>query len=327
MAMMLRIALLLLMLACPAAAQTETPAAAPPVSQAQAQPGASLPDYQQKTVNDFANLLSPEDAGIIDQALAALDRDNGIEGTVVTLADAADHGGSAGLERFATQLFNHWGVGDRSRNDGFMILILRDDRAARIELGAGYPASYHRIASQIMDREMLPEFRAGDYSAGLRKGTLAVIERIALPHASGAEPPAERPRRNRDLLAALFFGLFALLAAFPIGIFALIRWQNNRCGQCRNRELIDISEPIRDPTRNGGWDISRMSVKRLCQKCGWTQQLTQALNYTDHFDEDGRFLRRTRHYSSSSGLGSSSGGSSSRFGGGSSSGGGASGRW
>lgn len=307
---MIRAIALWIMLALPAAAQ-------------------SLPDWNYTSVNDFAKLLSNDDTRVLDQALIALNQDTGVEGTVVTLDNRASHGGISGLETFATRLFNYWGVGDKRKNDGFMMLVLLEDREARIELGAGYPAAFDDTAQDIMDRVMLPEFRGGDYSTGLRKGTLAVIEQIARPNAAGQLPPPPPPRSWADRNPFAVVGMIvAAIASLPVTIFGLLLWMRNRCPQCRKRGLAEISEPIRDDFGDQGWSVSRNSVKRLCQNCGWSTMLTRNLPYTDMFASDGAFLERTRHYSSSSGSGSSSSSSSSSgFGGGSSSGGGASGKW
>lgn len=310
---MIRVILLWIFLALPAAAQ-------------------SLPDWEYTSINDFAELLSNDDTRVLDQALIALNNDTGVEGTVVTLDTRASHGGTSGLEPFATRLFNYWGVGDKRKNDGFMMLILRDDREARIELGAGYPAAFDATAQDIMDDVMLPEFRDGDYSTGLRKGTLAVIEQIARPHAAGDVPPPPPPppepgwgKRNP---LAIFGIVAAAILSLPVTIGGYMLWMRNRCPQCRKRGLVEISEPIKRDADGDGWKVSQHSVKRLCQKCGWSTMLTRSLSYTDRFAEDGTFLGRTRHrsYSSASSRSSSSS-SSGGFGGGSSSGGGASGRW
>ena len=64
-----------------------------------------LPQWESATVNDFAGLLTPEDATALDRALSDLRDDTGVEGTVVTLTDRARYGGADGLEPFATRLF------------------------------------------------------------------------------------------------------------------------------------------------------------------------------------------------------------------------------
>ena len=309
---MIRALLLWLVLALPAAAQ-------------------SLPDWDYTSINDFARLLTNDDTRVLDQALIALHADTGVEGTVVTIEDRRSHGGDSGLEAFATRLFNYWGIGDKRRNDGFMVMVLPANREARIEIGAGYPAAFDATAQQIMDDLMLPEFRDGDYSTGLRRGTLAVIEKIARPHAAGQEPPPPAPPpppswASRNPLAIIGIVLSAVLS-LPLSIFVLFRWMNSRCAQCGNRNLVEISEPIRETASDNGWRVSQLSVRRLCQQCGWSTTLTRGLPYTDSFAADGAFLGRTQHYSSSFGGSGSSSSGSSGFSGGSSSGGGASGRW
>ena len=130
-----------------------------------------LPQWQSTMVNDFAGLLTPEDAAGIDRMLADLRDQTGVEGTVVTLPDRARYGGKDGLEPFATRLFNHWGVGDAQRNNGFMLLVLTADREARIELGRGYQNDADIIAQDITRRTLLPAFRDGRMSQGIRDGT------------------------------------------------------------------------------------------------------------------------------------------------------------
>ena len=73
---MIRAIVLWVVLALPAAAQ-------------------SLPDWEYTSINDFAGLLSNDDTRVLDQALIALNKDTGVEGTVVTLDNRASHGGCA----------------------------------------------------------------------------------------------------------------------------------------------------------------------------------------------------------------------------------------
>lgn len=262
-----------------------------------------LPNWQHTSINDFAGLLTNADARTLDQALIALHDSTGVEGTVVTLTDRARHGGSDGLEPFATRLFNQWGVGDADRNDGFMVLILSEDREARIELGAGYPRNADATARQIMDDTMLPALRGGQMSAGIREGTLEVIDRIARPAAEGQALTAPSRSLMDWLVPAMTFGIFGL-ALFNIarGILRRIRHGRRPCPNCGGRGLVEEIEPI-DAIDADGNPVPRQSVWTRCPRCGWR----------DHSTRDAPRRSSTRR-----------GGG---FGGGRSSGGGASGRW
>ncbi|MFV0410355.1 MAG: TPM domain-containing protein [Paracoccus sp. (in: a-proteobacteria)] len=268
----------------------------------------SLPDWDYTSVNDFAGLLTNDDTMVIDQALIALHDATGVEGTVVTLNEQASHGGPSGMEDFATRLFNYWGVGDNRRNDGFMLLVLKDDREARIELGAGYPTSFDRVAGQIMDQIMVPAFRNGDYSGGLRSGTLAVIEKIARPQAAGqpaqmlSTPAQQRSRAQSDSSGSSdFFSIFFIF--LPFGMFILVfsliirRGRTRPPGQASSAYYMDENGSLQ---RNPDYRESSYGSLHSSGSSRWSSGS-----------------------SSSSSSSSSSGG----FGGGSSRGGGASGRW
>lgn len=286
---MIRVALVWLLLALPVAAQ-------------------DLPEWQVNSINDFANVLTSDDTRELDQALIKLFDETDVEGTVVTLQNRARYGGTDGLEPFATRLFNHWGVGDAARNDGFMVLVLVDDREARIELGAAYPKEADILAQDIMRNVMIRDFRDDRMSEGIRRGTLAVIDSIARPVAAG-EPVRAPKEGGIPLIPGLIgFGIFA----FVIGqiIRKNIRGASGvprRCPRCKGSGLIEDKEPqlSTDPSIDAALGPTYWV---RCPACGW---------------KDG-----FRRHDSSSGFRSRSGGGrSGGFGGGRSSGGGASGRW
>ncbi|MBP8930701.1 MAG: TPM domain-containing protein [Paracoccus sp.] len=274
-----------------------------------------LPQWESATVNDFAGLLTPEDATALDRALSDLRDDTGVEGTVVTLTDRARYGGADGLEPFATRLFNHWGVGDAQRNNGFMLLVLTADREARIELGRGYQNDADIIAQDITRRTLLPAFRDGRMSQGIRDGTQDIIKHIVLPTTRG-----EAVQRPDEPLTPKIIG-FGIWAA----IMALIGrhvWRRNRCPQCHRRDFTTSRSPHREELPEGGYRVSSDDVTRTCRHCGWSGTRQRPNRNSIWYGADGTRIRSERNSRYGPGGGGSSG-----FGGGSSRGGGASGRW
>lgn len=274
-----------------------------------------LPQWESTTVNDFAGLLTPEDATALDRALSDLRDDTGVEGTVVTLTDRARYGGADGLEPFATRLFNHWGVGDAQRNNGFMLLVLTNDREARIELGRGYQNDADIIAQDITRGTLLPAFRDGRMSQGIRDGTQDIITHIVLPTTRG-----EALQRPDEPLApkVIGFGIWAAIMAL-IGRHV---WRRNRCPQCHKRDLTTSRSPHREELPEGGYRVSSDDVTRTCRHCGWSDTRQRPNRNSIRYGADGTLIRSERNSRSGPGGGGSSG-----FGGGSSRGGGASGRW
>ncbi len=81
--------------------------------------------------------------------------------------------------RFATALFNHWRLGNGARNDGILLFVALADRKSEIILGDGLDSPGQRSASQrIMDRVMVPHFRAGRPGRAIFDGATACVTDI-----------------------------------------------------------------------------------------------------------------------------------------------------
>jgi uncharacterized protein len=131
---------------------------------------------QHEFILDQANLLTEADKTKIRQISEKLLKDKAAPIIVVTIDSMARHGG-AGLriETFAQLLFDQWQIGPAKRgkqpwNYGMLLLVARDDRKARIELGAGWRRDKDVQAEQIMEQQIIPRFKQGDYSGGIVAG-------------------------------------------------------------------------------------------------------------------------------------------------------------
>lgn len=265
-------------------------------------PGAACaqtyPVYGTVFVNDYAEVIAPEVEGRIAQDLKALREDLDVEMTVLTLPTRQGFAPAPSMEDFATNLFNDWGIGNADRNDGILILVLVNDRAMRIELGSGYGNGYNRVAQAVIDRYMLPKFKAGEYSAGIEDGVTATIQEIARPHAAGTKAPrAAFP--VADVVQLIFLGLFSSIFGYAI-FGGRITDRLRRCPSCGQRGMHTEKKTTKKATRTYE---GRGERTRTCRHC-------------DYHDVSTYTISRRSSSSSSGG-----------FGGGSSSGGGASGRW
>lgn len=261
-----------------------------------------FPDFQSTTVNDYANLLHAVDEAELSARLTQLRQDTGIEMTVLTLATQTNYTSEQSLEQFATGVFNHWGIGLSNRNDGILVMVIRDDRAMRIELGSAYGRDWDRVASGIVDDHFLNSFRAGQYSLGIMEGSAAIIQDIALRfRAEGGS----RGAANVNSIAPWFMGGFMVIVALIMGkqfvSDGLTRLRTcPNCGQRTLRQSRRILMP--SSTMNAGHGIRRVR----CMNCDYDYQSTYPIAQISQ---------------------NSSGGFGGGFGGGSSGGGGASGRW
>lgn len=121
--------------------------------------------------SDEAGLLDAAGGKRVNEICWALWKEQKVPFYVVTLTSLADHDAAGQtIEGFAFDLFNAWGIGSQSRNYGILLLVSRDDRKARIELGSGWGRKNDYDAEQVMRDNIVPNFRRGDYSQGIVQG-------------------------------------------------------------------------------------------------------------------------------------------------------------
>jgi uncharacterized protein len=128
-------------------------------------------------VNDFAHLIDSESAREIDRRIRALETKTTDSIVVVTV----DTIGSAGsIEEYAVKLFEQAGIGQKSKDNGLLIVVAKAERKVRIEVGYDLEEFItDGFAGDIIRRQFLPAFRQNEYGAGLLAGTTVIINRIA----------------------------------------------------------------------------------------------------------------------------------------------------
>ncbi len=166
------------------------------------------PPPEGQYVLDYAGLIDPEDEQEINKIAAASLAETVIPIITVTIEDMAQYGGAGmRIETFATLLYNQWEIGyERINNEywnkGILLLVSRDDRFARIELGDGWDREHDDVARIVMDDQIIRSFKPGNYSAGIRRG----VE--ALNSMARDEPLPRRPISWRNVaIFAAFIGL------------------------------------------------------------------------------------------------------------------------
>ena len=260
------------------------------------------PSYDNIWVNDQADVLDDPAEDRITTALQTLADETGVQATVLTMHTRWGYPGDS-IEAFATGLFNEWGIGDATRNDGILILVFTTDREMRIELGSGYPPGYDAVAKEIIDDVFIPAFGQDDFQGGIEAGTILVGDRIAREHAAGNAPAPVAGDSDEGGAFGLGLGALAIAIFGGIAMFGRrITDRFRRCPNCGTRGIHTARETLEAATRAS---TGRGRKTITCPHCG-------------HEDSSSYTISRIRRSSSSSG---------GSFGGGSSSGGGASGRW
>lgn len=122
-------------------------------------------------VSDYAGILSQGTIVSLTDRLAALEKDTTAELAVVTV-DSLD-GNS--IQEYAAGLFEVWGIGKKDKDNGLLLIVSPDTSDVWIEVGYGLePVITDGRAGRILDREVIPYFRQGDYDGGIEAGVAAL---------------------------------------------------------------------------------------------------------------------------------------------------------
>ena len=166
------------------------------------------PPGDREFISDTAEMLDEPSITHIRAACGKLLADKATPIMVVTIDSMAQHGGAnMPIETFAAMLFNQWQIGHAKLegldwNTGILLLVSKGDRGARIELGAGWGRTENQTCQQIMNEYIIPQFKQGNFSAGIVSGVDALdkmARKLELP---------TRPRSTVEFIVPLvFFGL------------------------------------------------------------------------------------------------------------------------
>jgi uncharacterized protein len=142
-------------------------------------------------IADAASLIQPQDKAKVRSTCEALLQSKGVPLLVVTINSMSDYGASGWpIERYAMNLFDEWGIGHSgNRNSGVLLLVSRNDRKVRIEMGAMWTHDRDALAASVINGTIVPRFKAGDFSGGIRDGVDALARQLGSP-LGGAAPPS-----------------------------------------------------------------------------------------------------------------------------------------
>lgn len=169
------------------------PAPAPPSSA----PRAPSPDTEdaavpalQERVTDRTNTLDAATRNALTSQLAALEARKGAQVAVLIVPTTQPES----IEQYATRAFDQWKLGRKNTDDGVLLLVAKDDRTLRIEVGYGLEGAIpDSRASQIINEQIVPRFASGDFAGGIDAGVKSIA---ALVDGEPLPPPASRATSN-----------------------------------------------------------------------------------------------------------------------------------
>lgn len=131
-------------------------------------------------VSDYASIFSGKQVYHLDSVIHIHEKNTTNQLAVVTLdLDSAIISSTQKFEEFSLALFRQWGIGQKGKNNGVLLLISPNLRRVRIEVGYGLETKLtNEEAKAIIDKIIVPEFRKADFFAGTVSAVDQIIKEI-----------------------------------------------------------------------------------------------------------------------------------------------------
>lgn len=192
-----------------------------------------------RLVNDLAGVLSADQVRQLEDKLVAYDDSTSSQVAIVLVQTLDEYP----IEEYALKLYRDWKIGNKSTNNGVLILAAIGDRKIRIEVGYGLEGAIPDItANQIISNDIGPSFRNGDYFEGLNNATNSIFAAAAGEYTA----PANYNNRGQGGRRIPVGFIIALV------IIIIIISRKNRGGGGGFMSRRGFG-PIIFPTGGGGW--------------------------------------------------------------------------
>jgi len=184
-------------------------------------PALAAPNFPALTgrVVDGANILSAATKEDLTTKLAALEQKTSRQLVVVTIPSLQGYE----ISDYGYQLGRAWGIGQAKMNNGILLIVAPTEHKVRIEVGYGLePIVTDALSSVIIQTQILPKFRAGDFNGGVEAGVAALVQQLSLEtseaekRAAAAEQQQGQGDEGGGGISGFLILLFILIAIFRV---------------------------------------------------------------------------------------------------------------
>ena len=184
-------------------------------------PALAAPNFPALTgrVVDSANILSAATKEDLNQKLAALEQKTSRQLVVVTIPSLQGYD----ISDYGYQLGRAWGIGQAKLNNGILLIVAPTEHRVRIEVGYGLePIVTDALSSVIIQTQILPKFRAGDFNGGVEAGVDALVQQLSLEtseaekRAAAAEQQQGQGDEGGGGISGFLILIFILIAIFRV---------------------------------------------------------------------------------------------------------------
>lgn len=231
-------------------------------------------------VSNPDGIINSQDAQRINQLLQIVEDSLGIEVAVVAIEGIGDND----ARMFATELFQHWGLGKKNKDNGLLIQLVTEpsQRSVVFETGYGIEGILpDAICNRLQQRYMIPELKAGNYSAGMLKGVTALKDYLMASDYERGEMTGTNSNNNSPSMEDSFFLWFIIAAMFivPIGFIVFISYRKYRpkiCPKCGQKTFVYAGQQI---VQRATYQSEGLAVDVYrCKNCGYTEKKNRTIS-------------------------------------------------
>ncbi len=194
---------------------------------------------------DQANLLSAADEELLRADLEALEKKSTDQLVIVTLPSLQGYP----IEDFGYRLGRHWGIGQKGKDNGVLLIVAPTERKVRIEVGRGLePILTDSLSGIIIHQGILPRFKANDYPGGIKAGVRDIIAVLTGDAEGVRERNQVRPDQKNDPITIFIF--FVWLVIVLIVMFAVFASAREAGKGKKGGWVLGTGSPGRS---SGGW--------------------------------------------------------------------------
>ncbi len=196
---------------------------------------------------DEAGLLTPETRAAIEAKSAALEQKSTDQLAVVTLKSLQGYP----IEEYGYQLGRKWGIGQAGKDNGVLLIVAPNERKVRIEVGRKLePILTDAVTKLIIENAIIPEFRRGDFAAGISAGVRDINDMLL----GDAEAVHERAKVNAQALD--FWSVVLIIFWICIALFvfySIVQSIRNAPQVAPGQRRRGRNAPVVIPSDSGGW--------------------------------------------------------------------------
>ncbi len=149
-----------------------------------------LPPKSNTLVTDYTDVLNSQEKGLLEQKLVAFNDSTSTQIAIVIIKSVGDYD----IIDYGQKLGRAWGIGQKGKNNGILVLVALSDRKVAIATGYGSEGGVPDIVTQqIIKNDITPRFKNNDYYAGLDDGTNSLMK-----YMKGEYKATKKPNQTDD---------------------------------------------------------------------------------------------------------------------------------